>query len=101
MHVASCKTPTAGLSAAAAHVEGSEDELVTHNHVLTHNHVFHYAGTTSLVQQQSFPSTLSQLEEQEQQQLPFEVDRSAIENFLRPDPSELPDDVEVCFFQEV
>jgi hypothetical protein len=95
MHVASCKTPTAGLSAAAAHVEGSEDELVTHNHV------FHYAGTTSLVQQQSFPSTLSQLEEQEQQQLPFEVDRSAIENFLRPDPSELPDDVEVCFFQEV
>jgi len=99
MHIASCKTPAAGLSAAAAaaHV----DELVTHTHVFTHNHVFHYAGTTSLVQQQSFPSTLSQLEEQEQQQLPFEVDRSAIENFLRPDPSELPDDVEVCFFQKV
>eukprot|EP00775_Hariotina_reticulata_P009542 gene9542-9706_t len=52
-------------------------------------------GNAELVEQRSFPSSLSQLEQQQQQQLPFEVDRSAIENFLRPDPSELPDDVEL------
>jgi sec-independent protein translocase protein TatC len=41
-------------------------------------------------QQQSFPTRLSS-----QEDAPFEVDRSAIENFLRPPPEELPEDIEM------
>lgn len=47
--------------------------------------------------QERFPSSLSTAAEFEEQGVPplGSIDRTAIENFLRPDPSELPDDLEM------
>eukprot|EP00879_Flechtneria_rotunda_P002033 GHRR01002211.1.p1 GENE.GHRR01002211.1~~GHRR01002211.1.p1 ORF type:complete len:295 (+),score=104.17 GHRR01002211.1:560-1444(+) len=43
----------------------------------------------AVLERQTLPATLSQ------SQQPFEMDRGAIENFLRPPPEELPDDMEM------
>jgi hypothetical protein len=77
-------------------------------HTLTRAHTM-YAGEPAPLQQQqqqqqqqaprsldSFPASLAAADEEGEVSVPMlSVDRGAIENFLRPPPEELPDELEV------